>query len=419
MRIRTHKRRKNDYRYSNTIARARNLVYSQGRGVQSKGVEDLLKEESYVPTFNAFSRLGGLGFNFFSSLVVDLLHEVEFGVWKALFQHLIRLLHMSGGAAVAAFNQRFRRVPAFGSIIRMFANDVADMGRIAARDYEDILQCCMPVFDGLLPEVCNEPAQRLIFIFAEWHGLAKLCLHLDETLKIFKDLTINLGVALRSFAKLTEDMNVRETPKEYARRKKKDGASKARSMTKRTRPNARQNKASHQEQGDGRRICKLNLNTYKTHALGDYPRAVVDYGTTDSYSTQIGERQGQKIKAQYLRTNRREAVAQMTRISDIVTVLEDMNKELQQTLNKQQNAPQVETEALDSLLNGDAYSIGQRDRPDDAINDIKNWVTRNSDDDALKAFIPQLERHLLARYPGQGESDFSEDEVRNIQFRKG
>ena len=29
-------------------------------------------------------------------LVVDLLHEFELGVWKALFTHLIHLLHAAG-----------------------------------------------------------------------------------------------------------------------------------------------------------------------------------------------------------------------------------------------------------------------------------------------------------------------------------
>ena len=29
-------------------------------------------------------------------LVVDLLHEFELGVWKALFTHLIRLLYAAG-----------------------------------------------------------------------------------------------------------------------------------------------------------------------------------------------------------------------------------------------------------------------------------------------------------------------------------
>ena len=42
---------------------------------------------------NAFSdKLSPLGFNLFDMLVVDLMHEVELGVWKAVFIHLLRLL---------------------------------------------------------------------------------------------------------------------------------------------------------------------------------------------------------------------------------------------------------------------------------------------------------------------------------------
>lgn len=42
---------------------------------------------------NAFSdRLGVLNFNLFAMLVIDLLHEFELGVWKAIFIHLLRML---------------------------------------------------------------------------------------------------------------------------------------------------------------------------------------------------------------------------------------------------------------------------------------------------------------------------------------
>jgi hypothetical protein len=42
---------------------------------------------------NVFSdKLMPLGFNMFDMLVVDLLHEVELGVWKSVFIHLLRLL---------------------------------------------------------------------------------------------------------------------------------------------------------------------------------------------------------------------------------------------------------------------------------------------------------------------------------------
>lgn len=39
--------------------------------------------------------------------VVDLMHEIELGVWKALFIHLIRMLISLGGTAIQSFNERF------------------------------------------------------------------------------------------------------------------------------------------------------------------------------------------------------------------------------------------------------------------------------------------------------------------------
>ncbi|KAG8729611.1 hypothetical protein FRC10_003581 [Ceratobasidium sp. 414] len=219
----------------------------------------------------------------------------------------------------------------------MFAEDVADMGRIAACNFEDILQCCMPAFKGLLPEKCDEPAQTLLFLFSEWHGLAKLQLHTTATLKVFKAVTTKLGTALRNFAKLAKDMDIHETPKEYARRKKQSGASKALSMSQRTRtttntPHTNKAKLQQNLDTDGRRICMLNLDTYKMHSLGDFPGSVEEYGTTDSYSTQIGELQNRKYKAQYMRTNKCGAVEQMTEIDDIMTTLQDIDKELKESL---------------------------------------------------------------------------------------
>lgn len=48
--------------------------------------------EAEVGLQNAFSKLAKFGFNLFLMLVVDLLHEFELGVWKALFIHLLRIL---------------------------------------------------------------------------------------------------------------------------------------------------------------------------------------------------------------------------------------------------------------------------------------------------------------------------------------
>lgn len=56
---------------------------------------------------NAFSeRLGHTNFNYFLMLVIDLLHEFELGVWKAVFIHLIRILDAVNANHVHELNKR-------------------------------------------------------------------------------------------------------------------------------------------------------------------------------------------------------------------------------------------------------------------------------------------------------------------------
>ena len=77
-------------------------------------------------------------------LVVDFMHEFELGAWKALFKHLIRILFAQGGSAISAFNEQFRAVPTFGrSTIRRFTENASDTKKLAARNYEDLLQVCL------------------------------------------------------------------------------------------------------------------------------------------------------------------------------------------------------------------------------------------------------------------------------------
>lgn len=94
-------------------------------------------------------------------LVVDFMHEFELGVWKTLLTHLLRVLYAASGPSavlVDTFNRRyelvsdeywhvtdprtrFRLVPTFGThTIRHFKDNVSELKKLAARDYEDILQ---------------------------------------------------------------------------------------------------------------------------------------------------------------------------------------------------------------------------------------------------------------------------------------
>lgn len=42
----------------------------------------------------------------FDLMAVDLMHEVELGVWRQLLEHLIRILHSKGSASVQEFDSR-------------------------------------------------------------------------------------------------------------------------------------------------------------------------------------------------------------------------------------------------------------------------------------------------------------------------
>ncbi|KAG2061143.1 hypothetical protein BDR06DRAFT_1049379 [Suillus hirtellus] len=119
-----------------------------GNTVDSTKVEEMLGEGSWVPVVNKFvEKLGAIGLDPFRMLVVDFMHECELGTWKALFTHLIRILSVlpGGNQLVAILDSRFRQVPSFGNgVIRIFVNNTSEMKRLAARDFEDILQVCSP-----------------------------------------------------------------------------------------------------------------------------------------------------------------------------------------------------------------------------------------------------------------------------------
>lgn len=101
------------------------------------------------------------GLNVYRLLTVDLLHEVELGVWKALFVHIIRILSTHSAKSVTMLDKRWETIPTlqwpfyansykmenrfrliapFGERIRRFANNASQMKRLAAHNFEDLLQ---------------------------------------------------------------------------------------------------------------------------------------------------------------------------------------------------------------------------------------------------------------------------------------
>jgi hypothetical protein len=161
---------------------AQGFIYELGHTVDGSKVQATLGEGSWVPTvvsvFNSMvldyyltfyqntfaDKLGPLGFDTFHMLVVDFMHECELGTWKALFTHLVRLLYalLGGDRLVAILDNRFvphtcfpysltsdgtenifHHVLSYGNgVIRKFSNNTSEMKRLAARDFEDVLQVC-------------------------------------------------------------------------------------------------------------------------------------------------------------------------------------------------------------------------------------------------------------------------------------
>lgn len=136
------------------------------------------------------------------------------------------------------------------------------------------LQCAIPAFEHLLPAPHNEIILDLLFEFAYWHALAKLRLHTDTTLSFLETSTKRLGRYARRFAATTcKAFRTVELPHEETARRRRTVAVSHRDT----------NRAAFDSD---RKVKKLNLNTYKWHALGDYATTIRHYGTTDNYSTQ-------------------------------------------------------------------------------------------------------------------------------------
>ena len=151
------------------------------------------------------------------------------------------------------------------------------------------MKCSIPVFEDLLPSPHNRIILDLLFILCTWHAYAKLRLHTTSTMSSLNETTRSLGFSLWKFAKRTcSAFQTNELPKEEAAR--------ARRKAKAATPKAPKSKSS--TTGKSRKKCEtqvqqsrlkkvFSLLTYKLSALGEYLWAILLYGMTDSYSTQI------------------------------------------------------------------------------------------------------------------------------------
>ncbi|KAI0326965.1 hypothetical protein GY45DRAFT_1257909 [Cubamyces sp. BRFM 1775] len=263
------------------IKRARKWLFTRGYSITSKHIRDLLDERSMLPL---------------QLFAPDLLHEFELGVWKGTFLHLMRLLHAQGRDVVQEYDRRMRKMPTFGrDIIRRFWKNTSSRSRLAARDFEDFLITSMPAFEGLLPSEDNCTIQDLLFELLNWHALAHLRLHTSVTLLIWRAAVRHMYGAFRVFARTTCTCHVaHELPQEAEAKVRRRAKQRTRRTTTRI-----------SRDPSGPKVVAFNVwNTYKYHALADHPDYVERSGTTDNFSTQVGELEHRHCKGVFARTNK-------------------------------------------------------------------------------------------------------------------
>ncbi|KAJ3526412.1 hypothetical protein NMY22_g10174 [Coprinellus aureogranulatus] len=373
------------------IKAARKAIYEEGASFASGDVTRKLGPKSLVPTRSAFSiRLAETGFNHYDMLAPDLLHESELGVIQATLIHVNRVIHAKRSKlGLQTLNERYRLFPPFGrDTIRRFNDNVSKTTKKAARDYEDMLQCAIPAYAGLLAdEAENDLLMDLLFELATWHALAKLRRHGDVSIVDLEASTRRLGILLRRFYdEICENTDTRELPSnEVARlgpqRKRRKGKKKI-----------------------------FNLFTYKIHALGHYPEFIRKMGTSDSFSSQHNELEhksatllagrAQKGKKQYVRSiakqqRRRETAFKAKRAHQYHEVLK----------KRRYNArapwlPANYTEKLPFTPPHVHHHMSLQVEPYNRI-DLRKWLPSLKGDPAVKNFVPDLKTHILARLLGR------------------
>jgi len=140
---------------------------------------------------------------------------------------------------------------------------------------------------GLVSTYMRSEKYETYLELATWHGLAKLRLHTESTVRALETSTKRLGDALRQFAATTCEVYLTyELPSEEAARGRRTAAKVKKMHDQTTTTEGGSSTAATGRGKPTRLVKKFNLESYKPHALGDYAMMIRLYGPTDGYSSQ-------------------------------------------------------------------------------------------------------------------------------------
>ncbi|KAG7093514.1 hypothetical protein E1B28_007188 [Marasmius oreades] len=260
-------------------------IYEKGTSFSSKSVTRRLAGTSEHPDRNAFSEsLHQTGNNFYNLFVADLMHKIT-GIIESIFKHLNRIIYQEDKLNTEILNKRFRSVPAFDSrTIRLFINNVTEMRKFACRDFEDLIQCAIPCYEGLLPPDHNDIVLDLLWDLNVVIAYASLHLHSDSTLASLNTMVTELGNLMRRFVNDTCTAYVTtEIPEEAEKRRH----SAARARKKKNKQPKKKRKRDEEEE---ELLSKeFNMSTFKIHNLEHYVHFIKNVGSFDGVSTRPGE----------------------------------------------------------------------------------------------------------------------------------
>ena len=107
-------------------------------------------------------------------------------------------------------------------------------------------------------------------------------MHTDHTLEIFDDVTVRIGAECRKFNEKTcPSFDTCELKRETQARKRRQARKAAGGKAA-----PAQVPATSTAEAEGPLPKEFNLHTYKYHSLGDYPKTIREFGTSDSYSSE-------------------------------------------------------------------------------------------------------------------------------------
>ncbi|THU84525.1 hypothetical protein K435DRAFT_870175 [Dendrothele bispora CBS 962.96] len=363
----------------------RRKIFEKGVSVRNKDLLETLKHGSYVPTLSFYSVfLLPLDVNMFDIFPVDVLHDVELGKWRDLFSHLCRILQSISKDQLAELNKRYRDIPTFGhDTIHPFHDDVSEMKSFAARNFEDLLQICIPPFEDLFGDKKQEKIiQDLLFDMMTFHAHAKLRIHTDSTLESFRLAIRSLGQSLRRFQTQTCVFysKTEELPREKASRFRKG---------KRKQAAGKDASAELSEEIQGK---KFSMETYKTHALSHYAEHAERFGTADS-----GESAHRFIKFMYGLGSKHDHIASIATLERRHFTLHRLSRGIPTNVKKPKNpARKLLSAPHDEVLPPTDPSLRYH-----MAASQKNWTTfqllaaSSKSDPALVDFKCRLELHLL------------------------